>query len=98
MNTTENPQDKTCQINIHNVHGWELEPEAIDKAMALCARHMSVAKRIEVYPQQRVPADAPAYKHPGWLEWHFNVYYHSGGQITIGMIQRQPGAEWECHS
>lgn len=90
--------DKTCQINVHNVHGWTLDPQMQDKVMLLCSRHLSESKLIDVYPQERVPMDAPAWKHPGWLEWTVRVHYRSGGAITIGVIQRQPGAEFECHS
>jgi hypothetical protein len=91
-------QDKTCQINVHNVHGWKLDPDATNKAMLLCARHLDTAKMIDIYPQEMVPLDAPAWKNPGWLEWIVRVHYRTGGTITIGLIRRQPGADFECHS
>lgn len=90
--------DKTCQINIHNVLGWDLDPEMTNKAMLLCARHLDNAKVIDVYPQERVPADAPAYKSPGWLEWIVRIHGHSGSTLTVGIIQRTIGAEFEVHS
>lgn len=95
---SEQAVDKTCQINVHNVLGWELDPQMQDKAMLLCSRHLHAAHTIDVYPQERVPMDAPAYKNPGWLEWLVRVHYRSGGTLTIGIIQRTPGAEFECHS
>jgi hypothetical protein len=97
---SDQTEDKTCAIEVHNVLGWDLsvEPEMINKAMLCAARHLTASKKIDIYPQQRVPADAPAYKNPGWLEWTVRVHYRSGGTLTIGIIQRQPGAEFECHS
>lgn len=97
---TTDPQDKTCVVTVHNLHGWDLsgEPEMINKAMLVAARHMTESKVIDIYPQERVPADAPTRHNPGWLEWTIRVIYRSGNAITIGVIQRQPGAEFECHS
>lgn len=34
----------------------------------------------------------------GMLEWILRYEFEEGGGITIGMIQRQPGAEVEYHS
>lgn len=34
----------------------------------------------------------------GLLEWILRYEWETGGGITIGMIQRQPGAEVEYHS
>lgn len=92
------PVDKTCVVTVHNVHGWELDYEMLNKAMSVAAYQLSGAKVIDIYPQERVPADAPAWKNPGWLEWTLRVIYRSGGAITIGVIQREPGAEFESHS
>lgn len=90
--------DKTCVINVHNVLGWDLDPEMTNKAMMVAARWMSSAQMIDIYPQERVPADAPAWKHPGWLEWLVRVHQASGNTMVIGIIQREVGAEFECHS
>jgi hypothetical protein len=91
-------QDKTCQINIHNVHGWELDPGMLDFALRICARHAPQAHTIDVYPSERIPADAPVWKNPGWIEWAVRPHYRSGGTLHIGCIQRQPGAEYESHT
>lgn len=54
--------------------------------------------RLVLLIRERVPADAPAYKHPGWLEYGMQVIRPSGSQMYIGCIQRQIGAEPEFHS
>lgn len=87
-----------CQINIWNEHDWELDYGMLYAVMARMVRHVPNTSAIDVYPQERVPLDAPAYKHPGWLEWIVRLKYHSGVEMTIGCIQRQPGAEFEFHS
>lgn len=89
---------KTCQIMVWNEQDFELDQEMTNKAMLLCAHHLQHAKLIDVYPQQRVPADAPSWQNPGWLEWLVMIQPHSGAKLTIGIIQRKPGAEFECHS
>lgn len=91
-------QDKTCQINIHNVLGWDLDQEMLDAVMGRIARHIPQAKLIDIYPQERVPADAPAFKHPGWLEWIVNIRYHTDSRLTIGCIQREMFGGFEFHS
>lgn len=91
-------QDKTCTIAVHNVLGWELDEPMLRFALSQAARHLPQAEVIDVYPQERVPADAPAYKNPGWLEWTLRVKYRSGSWMTIGIIQRTIGAGYECHS
>lgn len=34
----------------------------------------------------------------GWLEYVVTGHYERGGSLTVGVIQREPGAEVECHS
>ena len=34
----------------------------------------------------------------GWLEYLLHYDFYSGGKLTVGMVQRQPGAEFEFHS
>lgn len=90
--------DKTCQINVHNVLGWELDQDMLNAVLGRVALHVPQALIIEIYPQERVPEDAPAYKHPGWLEWIVNIRYRTGSRLTFGCIQRTKGAEFEFHS
>jgi hypothetical protein len=92
------PEDKTCTLTVHNVHGWELDAGMLAAVLARLALHIPQAKVIDVYPQERVAADAPAWKHPGWLEWIVRIHYHTGAALTLGCIQRQPGAAFEFHS
>lgn len=95
---------RNCQINVWNEHDWELDPGMYEFVMKrVVARHGPQAVSIDIYPQERVPADAPAYKHPGWLEWTCNIKYSGvdgkpGGGMTIGCIQRKIDGEYESHS
>lgn len=73
------------------------ESEALSQALQRVAnfQHLSSAK---VFVQPRVPLDAPEYKSPGWLEYVLRLVFDSGSVMTIGMIQRRPGAKFEFHS
>jgi len=55
-------------------------------------------KKVTIFKNERVPADAPPYKHPGWLEWGIFYEYKDGGRLYVGAIQRTIGAEIEFHS
>ena len=90
--------DKSCQIGVHNVLGWELDAGMLEAVLKRVALHVPQAKVIDVYPQERVPADAPLYKHPGWLEWIVNITYHTTSKLTFACIQRGVDAEYEFHS
>lgn len=90
--------DKTCAVNLHNLHGWELDDGMLEAVFKRCARLAQECKLIDIYPMERIPADAPAYRHPGFLEWHLRVHFRSGTEMTIGCVQRQPGEPVEFHS
>lgn len=90
--------DATCTLTVHNVLGWELDEGMLRAVLARCALHVPQAHTIDVYPQERSPADAPAWKHPGFLEWTLRVLYRSGSALTIGCIQRAPGEPFEFHT
>lgn len=94
----KDPADKTCTITIHNVQGIELDAQMLHAAMRLVARHAPNAQIIDIYPSLREPADAPAWKFPGRIEWLVRVHYHGGGSLTIGLLQREPGAAFESHT
>lgn len=51
-----------------------------------------------VWPKERVPLDAPEYKHPGWLEYGLQVFFEDNSEMWIGCIQRRPGEPVEFHS
>ena len=89
---------KNCQINLWNEQCWELDAGMLEFVMSRVTRHCTQAKIIDIYPQERVPADAPAYKHPGWLEWIVRIQYQHGGALTLGCIQRSADAQFESHS
>lgn len=95
---SQDNDDKTCVLTVHNVLGWELDAGMLGAVLQRCAFHIPNAKVIDVYPQERVAQDAPAYKHPGWLEWLVRIHYHTGSALTIGCIQREPGEPFEFHS
>lgn len=89
---------KSCQINIWNELDWELDEGMMFAVLQRLTWYVQQACLIDVYPQERIPTDAPAYKSPGWLEWIINIKYHGGGRLTIGALQREVGAEYEFHS
>jgi hypothetical protein len=90
---------KNCVITLYNEHDWTIDDGMLSFVLQrIVARHAPQARVIDIYPQERVAEDAPAWKHPGWLEWTVRVLYHSGGAMTIGCIQRTVDAEFESHS
>lgn len=91
-------EDLTCTLTLHNVQGWMLDAEMRLAVMKRMSMEMDVCKVIDIYPQERSPLDAPAWKHPGYLEWIVRLHYHSGRWITMGCIQRQPGEQVEFHT
>lgn len=99
-----NYTDKTVAVTIHNVAGWTLEPVMLAAVMKrITERYSDQAYVIDVYPQERVPADAPAYRHPGLCEWTLRIHTGTnsvvgGTWFTLGAIQRSPDAEVEFHS
>lgn len=71
---------------------------AFDKAMAVALRHAEsdAVASVNVYINARgVYATTPE-----WLEHAIVIRYVSANRapMTIGVIQRQPGADVECHS
>lgn len=71
------------------------------KVLALIDRHAGDDERLEscsVYMSERVSMAAKAHQDRGWLEHVCVMKYNSGGGMTIGVIQRVPSAEVECHS
>ena len=75
------------------------ETEAMAKAHAHIERmDNGRLSQVELYMSPRVPLDAEEWKHPGWLEWLIKYEWETGGKLTVGMIQRRPGAEFEFHS
>lgn len=90
--------DLTCVISLHNVQGWTLDSTMLGAVMKRVAGLAPACNVIDIYPQERSPLDAPAWKHPGYLEWTMRLHYHGGLWITMGCIQREPGAEIEFHT
>lgn len=79
------------------VHDPELaEDAALEASLRLCANHRPAEAHI--YVEARVPEDAPAHRHPGWLEYIIALTYPSGSKLTVGMIERSPGSGFEFHS
>jgi predicted small metal-binding protein len=90
--------DKTCALTVHNVLGWELDGDMLAEFLRRLSLHVPQAHIIDIYPQERVPTDAPVWENPGWLEWHASVLYRGGGALYIACIQRTPGAAYEYHT
>ena len=89
-------------ITVHNQTGESyIRPEdrpVFDKAMDVALRHAEsvLVQGVTVYANGRgVYASAPE-----WLEYAVVIRYISEDRapMTIGVIQRQPGADVEAHS
>lgn len=91
-------QSQTVTINLWNEHGWELDRGMLDFAMRKVAMHCLQAEKIDIYPQERIPSDAPDWKYPGRIEWIMRVFYRRGGDMTIGLLQRGIDQEFESHT
>lgn len=91
-------EDKSLKITVHNVLGWELDENMLAAVLRRIALHLPQAEIVDVYPQERVPADAPSWQHPGFLEWIMRVKYRDAGFITIGCVQRGIAQPVEFHS
>lgn len=83
---------------IIEIHNRELaEDEALAKALVLAQRHQHV-ERVDIFVSERVAYNAPSYQNPGWLEYGLQFKYDTGGGMYVALIQRTPGAMFECHS
>lgn len=86
----------TCTIEI--VNKIDAEAEAVAAALKKANQYVPTANKIRILCSPRVAADAPLYKHPGWLEYSIQVCFENGSKFYLGMIQRQVDAEFEFHS
>ena len=64
---------------------WPLLQAVLQRAQA----HHNVEK-VEVYAATRDGT--------GWLEFEMRYLYRDGGRLTVGALQREPGAPFEFHS
>ena len=90
--------DKSCSINVWNVQGWDLDPAMLAAVLARAARHVPEATAINIYPQERIAADAPPYRHPGSIEWIMRIQFRGDVSLTVGCLQRTPESKVEFHS
>ena len=72
-------------------------PQLLDACLRRIKRYEHL-KKANLFLSPRVPADAPPHKHPGWCEYLMVLTFESGCRLTVGVIQRQPGANIEFHS
>jgi len=86
----------TCTIEIKNK--IDSEPEAIGRALLKANQYVPTANLIRIHCALRVAADAPAYKHPGWLEYGIQIHFDNGSSLFVAMIQRTIDSEFEFHS
>lgn len=81
--------------------GGCVEPEAISKAVMRANRFDGDGKTATIFVRGRAGNGAGFHfpDPPGWLEYLI-VIQHADGRpyMTIGMIQRSVGAEFEFHS
>ena len=86
----------TCQIEISNE--MDSEPEALAAALKKANQYEATADHILISCHARVPQDAPAYKHPGWLEYSIFIQFSNGSKLFLMMVQRNIGQQFEFHS
>lgn len=81
---------------IVTIHGADVcEIELLADCMKVCiSQGFDVAT---IHCNERVKADAPAHRHPGWVEY-LVVGQRGQSRLTIGVIQRAVGAPTECHT
>ena len=89
---------KTCTIVVWNQQMWELDQPMLEKALQVAARYVQTSVKIDIYPQLRSDPNEPAYKRPGFLEWMVVVTGNDSSKLTIGVIQRTIGSEFETHT
>ena len=74
------------------------EAPILDAAMRAALR-WPTAQLVCIYVDERVPADAPEHRHPGWIEYAVVIFREQHSiPMRLGVIQRQPGADIEVHS
>ena len=78
---------RDCVVTIVDIANAET-PHLI-AALSIAARHQHLSEA-KVFVSPRTSE--------GWLEYIVVTKYATGGGMTIGVIQRRPGAEIECHS
>lgn len=84
-----------CEVKITNAENAEyimLQACMIKIATHIIDQYPDVM-RAEIACQDRVPDDAPAYKHPGWLEYVITYRYSSARTSELHAIQRTSGAD-----
>ena len=86
----------TCTIEVCNK--IDAEAEAVARALTKANQYVPTANLIQIFCAPRVAADAPAYKHPGWLEYGIQVRFDNGSKLYLAMIQRNIDSEFEFHS
>lgn len=85
-----------CNLIIHNTD--QSEPAMLAAVMQRMAQHAPQARSIDVFCNARTPMVVAEWKDPGWCEYVCVIKYRSGGQLTIGCIQRGPGQPTEFHT
>lgn len=86
---------QSCQVHIHQAE--QAEDRLLQDVLQRVRRYEG-ASEVNIHVQPRVPEDAPAHKHPGWLEYLVIVEFHNGSKLTVGAIQRTMQASTEFHS
>lgn len=86
MTDTTNP--KTTQILINNHEVAEKFPKMMEAVFKRCMHFAGCS--VNIFPSERDKT--------GWLEWLLVAESPHGGKLTIGAIERSPGASIEFHS
>lgn len=95
INLDEHPYYKAArEVAIEALNAQRTDEDIMRDGVAHHVRRYCNQERVlnlKVYP--RAERDST-----GMLEWIMRYEWETGGGITIGVIQRQPGAEVEYHS
>ena len=86
-------------ININNAS--QAEAGMLSDVLAMVPRQLagdSNVMTVTIDVQRRMPADAPPYKHPGWVEYGVTFRHTDSKPFFIMAIQRELGAKTEFHS
>ncbi len=97
--TTLAPATKpgVVDIKICNPTDAEIEEKMLSACLTRAARFIANGKvvQVEIIISARVPRDAPAYRHPGWLEYVIYVSYVDLNAMEVHAIQRRKDQEIE---
>lgn len=87
-------------IRVHNELGAPIDTPMLQACLDRISHHLrgGNVESVDLFLDHRVPPSAPAWRHPGWIEWHILFNYTTGSRLLLAAIQRQEGEPYEFHS